>query len=37
MLQSQYDTLEPSGADEPLFVDIDQDIERVLELIEKQL
>ena len=37
MLQSQFDTLEPPGADEALIVDIDQDIERVLELIEKQL
>ena len=37
MLQSQFDTLEPPDANKAITIDIDQDIESILKLIEKQM
>jgi gluconokinase len=37
MLQSQFDTLELPDANEAITIEIDQDIESILKLIEKQM
>ncbi len=37
MLQSQFDTLEPPGADEAVIINIDQSIETILEQIQAKI
>jgi len=36
MLQSQFDTLEPPGPDEAITIPADEDVETILELIQKK-